>query len=351
MLKVVIAGCGFISGKKHIPVFLRLRNKVEIVAVCDLNENAAKELASKFNIKKYYNDFSKMLLEIKPDIVDICTPPQTHTKLTIQALNSGANVILEKPMALNVSDCNAMISAANENNKQLGIIHNQIFNPSMIKAKELIAKGAIGKIFGVQVLLSTPIDYMTSSKEHWAHKLPGGVLGETGPHAVYLVSAFLNNIKDVSIQAKKHLHEYPWSSYEDFRFDLIGEDGIGSVVLFYGGNQWASEINILGSNGILKIDLQARIVIKYNRASLNPFELGQSVLSCTWQTLKMAALNAVMHLSGRKIDGHSIGIAEFVDSILENRKFRVSGEDGRETVRIMEMLVNKFEKKQVENFV
>ena len=151
MLRLAIAGCGLISQKKHIPAFLKLRNVLEIVAVCDLNESAAKFVSEKFKIKKYYTSYQDMLLKEKPDIVDICTPPQTHSNLAIQALQQGSHVILEKPMASSVSQCDGMIQASVKSDKYIYVVHTQLFNPAFIKARKLLLNGSVGKFLGLQI--------------------------------------------------------------------------------------------------------------------------------------------------------------------------------------------------------
>lgn len=345
MLKAVIAGCGFISKKKHIPAFLKLKNKVNLVAVCDLSIDAASEAARQFGVRNHYSDFLEMLRIEQPDIVDICTPPQTHAKLTVEALNCGANVILEKPMAPNISDCDLMIDAALKNKKALGVIHNQIFNPAFTKARSILLRGDIGGFLGLQIFLSTPTDYMTSIEGHWSHKLPGGVLGETGPHSVYLASAFLKNIYDVDVFSKKMLNEYPWSKFEDFRFILLAENGMASVTQTYASNQWAAYVDILGTNGILRVDLQSKSVLKYSRTKLKASVVGMSLLQNGFMSFRDLFANGFDFLLGKKQDAHSIAIAEFVNSVSSNSPFAVTGEDGRETVKVMKLLVDKLNQK------
>ena len=85
-VRSVIIGSGLIAGKKHIPAFRRLRSKTELVAICDLNLAAAKEVAARFGIPRTYSDVGEMLKAEKPDLVDICTPPQTHTRLSLEAM-------------------------------------------------------------------------------------------------------------------------------------------------------------------------------------------------------------------------------------------------------------------------
>lgn len=342
MFKVAIVGLGLIAQSKHIPAFLRLKDKIEIAAVCDLNENIARQVAHRFNIKKIYTNFSEMLFEERPDIVDICTPPQTHTELTLAVIENGAHVLLEKPMALRASDCDMMIEKSSQERRKIFVMHNQIFNLAFIKARERFLKEEIGDFLGINIFLSTPTDYMTSKENHWAHRLPGGVLGETGPHAVYLALAFLKNIYDVDVQARKLLPEYPWSNFEDFRIQIMAENGLAYLTLIYGSNQWAANIDIIGTRGILKIDLESQTIIKYNRPKLNSISVGWSILRENSQVLKSLVLNSLSHiLLGQENNPHYMGISKFIDSILEDRPSPVTAEDGKETVRVMEMIVEK----------
>ena len=341
MFKVAIAGCGLIAVKKHIPAFLSIKNKVRISAVCDLNQALVKKAAENFNIRKAYASFTDMLLEEKPDIVDICTPPQTHADLAVLALECGAHAFIEKPMALVTQDCDRMIDAAKKYARKICIVHNQIFNPAFIKARELVTKGEVGDFLGMRILMSTPADYMTSKKDHWAHRLPGGVLGETGPHAVYLAEAILKNIHTADVRARKILPEYPWSDFEDFRINLSAENGTCSIMLAYGSNQWAANLDILGTRGMLKIDLQAQAVTKYKRPDLGAVTIGWSELSKLFQTSGSLCMNGLKHVLGKRKDAHRQAIRQFVDSILNNAPLPITASEGRETVRVMEMIIEK----------
>jgi predicted dehydrogenase len=84
-------GAGLISGKKHIPAFLRLKHKVDLVALCDVNREGAEEVVFNFGIPHVYTDLGELLAREKPDLINICTPPRTHAKLAIQAIRQGTN--------------------------------------------------------------------------------------------------------------------------------------------------------------------------------------------------------------------------------------------------------------------
>ena len=190
-VRAAVIGSGLIAGKKHIPAFQRLRHKTELVAICDLNLAAAKDVAVRFGIPSAYSDVAEMLRSEKPDLVDICTPPQTHTRLAVEAMRHGCHVLIEKPMALTVADCDEIVRASDEYGVKVCVGDSDLFYEPFMKARSMVANGVIGRLRGMRIFLSTPTNYMTSRPEHWAHRLPGGVIGETGPHIVYMTLAFI----------------------------------------------------------------------------------------------------------------------------------------------------------------
>ena len=238
-LRVGLIGSGFIAKQKHLPAWERLGRKAQVVALCDPQVAQAEELARIHRISKVYGDFQQMLQSERLDAVDICSPPRTHAELAIRSLEAGAHTLIEKPMAISTEECDRIIAASQKSGHKICVAHSDLFYPSFLKARELLKQGAIGEFRGMRIFLSTPVDYITSKPDHWAHKLPGGVIGETGPHIVYMALAFINPIRDVKVQARKQLTQFPWSPYEDYRVELIGDRASCSVTLTYSTNRWA----------------------------------------------------------------------------------------------------------------
>jgi predicted dehydrogenase len=321
---------------------MRAQRKVELTAICDLNLDGAKSVAAKFGIPKAYRDLGEMLESERPDIVDICTPPQTHVKLAVLACQHGSHVMIEKPMAMTVAECDKIVHAANDAGVQVCAGHSDLFYYPFEKARELVAAGAIGEFRGMRIFLSTPTEYMTSKENHWAHKLPGGVIGETGPHIAYMTLAFMRPIRDVNVSTMKMLN-YPWSRCEDYRIDLIGDHAISSIVLSYGTNQWSAKVDILGSTGILKLDLEDLSIVKYKRTELSPAKAGISLLSESAQLLGNAVRNAIRVATGQHTSTHDVLLNRFVDAIRQGAPSPVPAEDGRETVRVLDMVVRKLD--------
>lgn len=343
-LRIGIVGCGQIADKQHIPSFKRLKQKVALLAVCDRNESLAQEIARKHDVPGAYHDLSQMLSKERLDIIDICTPPQTHASLAIEATEHGCHVLMEKPMALKTSDCDQMIDSSHKHGVKLCIIHNQLFHPPFLKAKKLVAEGVIGKFIGMRIFMSDPKDEMIMKKDHWIHKLPGGLIGETGPHAAYMSLAFLNKVKEVGIHAKSFL-EHPWAPFDEFRVELEGEEAMSSITISYASQRSNLYIDILGTEGAIYLDLPGRLLIRYDKKSTGPIAFVRHLATIAFQVAREVTTNTFKLATGKWESGHDILIEGFVNSILSNHQSPVTGEEGRETTRVMEMIVERLREK------
>lgn len=343
-LKVGIVGCGGIAQVEHIPGFLRLKNVV-LQAVCDKNEKLAQQIASEYHNTKAYFNISDMLSAEELDIVDICTPPQIHAPIAIEALQNGCNVLIEKPMALKTSDCDKMINAAKKHGGKLCIIHNRLFEHTFLKAKELVNNGSIGDFIGMRILISDHRDEMIMKKDYWIHGLPGGLIGETGPHFVYMSLAFLKEITAVDIFAKNIL-KHSWAPFDEFRIELEGEKAMSSITVSYSSNRHYAHVDIMGTDGVLHLDLSSMLLVRCGkRVSSKPIPFARYFLDASSQVIRGVTTNAFKLVTGRLRLGHSVAIERFVNGIVNNSQPPVTGEEGREVVRIMEMIVERLKEK------
>ena len=156
MLKVGIVGLGFM-GKMHYRCYNAMDN-VQITAVCDADAEQLKNTSGvsgnisgaeqelDFSDKQLFSDLTSMLAEADLDAVSIASPTFLHVSQTIEALNSGKNVLCEKPMALNSSDCFKMVKTAERSGKCLQIGHCIRFWPEYVQAKQIIDSEQYGKV-------------------------------------------------------------------------------------------------------------------------------------------------------------------------------------------------------------
>ena len=340
-LRVGLVGSGFIAKQKHLPAWKKIEKIAQVVALCDPNVAQAEELARLHRIPKVYKDFQQMLETERLDAVDICSPPRTHADLAVRSLQAGAHTLIEKPMAINTEECDRIVAAARASGRKICVAHSDLFYPSFLKAREMVKAGTIGEFRGMRVFLSTPVDYITSKPDHWAHKLPGGVIGETGPHVIYMTLAFINPIRAVRIDARKQLARFPWSPYEDYRLDLIGDEASCSVALTYATDRWAVQLDLWGSEGHMKFDLETQTLLIHGRADLKPVTLGLSAVREATQMLGDTIGTSLSYVTGKFENTHERLIREFVDSIRNGSPTPVPPEEGREAVRVMDLLISQ----------
>lgn len=309
-----------------------------------MNPSLAADAAKKFGVKNTYSSLSEMLSKEDLDIVDICTPPSAHVAVAIEAIENGCNVLMEKPMALNVTDCDKMIDSAKKSGIKLSVVHNQKFYPPFIKAQELVNDGAIGKIMGMRILSLTNRNEYMVHEGHWVHKLPGGVIGETGPHTVYMSLAFMTGVKNVDVWARKTL-DYPWILYDDYRIALEGTNLNTSIYVSHAGDYTCSEVELFGAEGVITISLESMLLTRSRLGELKPTSAALYSLSTAGQIVKGVASNVFRVAFRKPMLGHDIMIEKFVDSIINEQPVPVTPEEGRETVKTMDMIVRKIERR------
>ena len=156
MLRVGIVGFGFM-GRMHYGQWKGLEG-AEVVAICDANPNIVEDTKKAigniegaggevyFDLLDLYSDYNKMLAEAKLDAVSITLPTFMHPNFSTKSLEAGLHVLCEKPMALNVEDCQHMITAAAQSGKVLMIGHCIRFWPEYAKTKEIVDGGEYGKV-------------------------------------------------------------------------------------------------------------------------------------------------------------------------------------------------------------
>jgi len=145
-VKLALIGCGGIAQLVHIPSIKKLKN-AELVAVCDLYEDVAREVAKKYGIDKWYTDYYEMFEREEIDAVINTTWHSAHAKVTIDSANEGKHVFVEKPMAVTIEECEEMIKACERNNVKLMVGFMKRFDPSLKWVKAEIDKGSLGNIF------------------------------------------------------------------------------------------------------------------------------------------------------------------------------------------------------------
>jgi predicted dehydrogenase len=145
--RIGIVGLGSVAQTIHLPILSKCSD-VEIVAVCDADRAKAQFVADKFKIRRYYNNFEKMLIvEQDLDGIDICTPTMLHKEMAIAAMEEKNNVLVEKPLARTSLEAEEIAAAAKKSHQTLMVGMNNRFRPDTMILKSFIEDKALGKLF------------------------------------------------------------------------------------------------------------------------------------------------------------------------------------------------------------
>ncbi len=151
MLKVAIIGAGAIADS-HIQAYLKFKDQCQVVALVDLYPDKAAEKAAKHGLKATIcKDLPDLLARERFDLASVCLPPFGHAGATVDLLRAGKHVLVEKPMATCLQECDAMIAAAQAGGKLLSVVAQNRFKTPMMKLKQVLASGLPGKILHAQV--------------------------------------------------------------------------------------------------------------------------------------------------------------------------------------------------------
>ena len=195
-----IVGCGNVCERKSGPAMYKTPHSA-LAAVMRRDAEKVADFARRHNVPKSYTDAAALIADPEVDIVYIATPPGTHRELTIQALEAGKPVYVEKPMAMTGAECRAMNDAAAKAGQKLFVAYYRRALPYFLKVKELLDGGSVGKPLTAEVRLFRP----ESPGDRDAANLPWRLRREVGgegyfcdlaPHTLDILDFLLGEIAD-----------------------------------------------------------------------------------------------------------------------------------------------------------
>lgn len=186
-MKVAVIGCGF-QGKLHVES-LRALPGVEVVAVADTDASRRAAVAEANGVPRQYDDYRKLLADGPYDLVTVCTMAVHHGAMTIAALESGAHVLCEKPLAMNATEGAQMVAAAKRAGRMLAIGYNMRFTPNAVAIRQFIESGQLGK--PVYTRAWAKASQVPWWGEHYRKEISsGGALASTAVHFLDLALSF-----------------------------------------------------------------------------------------------------------------------------------------------------------------
>lgn len=182
MIRAALVGLGEI-GQVHLRA-LRESPVVELVALCDLDPEL---LESSRQGEHGFSDLAELLGEVRPDLVSVCLPHALHEPVALQAIEAGAHVLLEKPMAISSVQCDRIAGAAALAGCTVGVSHNQLFYGPHAELRRMIEEGELGRLRSLRAKLAIGGRYGAWRADPGL--AGGGLAIDAGAHRIYLLEA------------------------------------------------------------------------------------------------------------------------------------------------------------------
>ena len=274
-IRAAVIGASFAKAA-YLPA-LRTIDDVEIVAVASARLDSARSTADAFGVPHAYDDWEKMLAENAVDFVGIATPTVHHAPMVFAALDAGAHVLCEKPMAMNADEARQMRDRAESLNRVNVIGHELRFNPNRRKIRQLIADGFIGEVRHAHIVNISGAwgDPASRPAGDWGSldEMGGGRLGANGSHQLDLLRYWLGDIGAVSGQVKVMVPNRkdkttgePWTATADDFANFTTEMTSGAIAqVFLSGaarHATGNSSQIFGSEGSIRLlDNDERLMV------------------------------------------------------------------------------------------
>ena len=266
-----LIGCGRI-GRRHAE---QIQKFGRLVAVCDIDETAGRELAEEYNVPFYSSVETALLSASGADVVSICTPNGLHAEHSILALQAGKHVLCEKPLAISSIDAKRMIDAADKADKRLYVVKQNRYNPPVLAVKKLLKEDRLGKVLSFQIncFWNRPNSYYSDS---WrgTKKLDGGSLYTQFSHFIDLLYWFLGDLKSVEAVTKNYEHRV--LEIEDTGMVIFKMNSGALGTLNYTVNSFQKNMEgsftIFGEKGTVKIGGQYLNELEYQCIDGSPME-------------------------------------------------------------------------------
>ena len=317
-VKVAIIGSGRM-GQRHAEAYQKIKN-VQLIGVADEIKNNAISLAKKFNVKPL--TINQIISDKNIDAVSVCIPNAFHAEICIKILKSKKHVLVEKPIAIKLNDCDRMIITAKQNKVKLMVGQTYRFYPSSIAAKKIIDSKKIGDIKMVQIHGIDPgfIPGKGKMPEWFGKKELGGGLLFDLIHAVDLLRYWLDTeITEVSVPILGKIHKNV--NTEELALVILKFKNGSAASIMGLAPSWGirdTGIKVIGEKGVLDVIYGKEIKIgtkkwkdvSFPHKSKNP----------TYEHNLMGFINE---------------ISEFIDSITKNKQPKISGKEGKKNLAVV----------------
>ncbi len=318
-----IIGTG-VWGETHLKTY-STHPGAELACICDLNEELVRERAEQYGAGDWTTDYEELLARDDVDAVSVVTPDYLHRELVVAAAEAGKHVLMEKPMATTVEDCEAMIDAAEANGITLMVDFHNRWNPAMWNIKKKIVDGEMGEPQMLTLRLNDTI-YVPTEMLSWAGN--STVVWFLGSHSVDLARWFFDDevTRVYAVSRSRVLAER----------DIDTPDFFHYICEFEGGGVAHVENCWIMSNEMPTVaDFKAEMVGSEGTALADVTAHGMLKTFTAEEGMSYPDMAVVTDVHDRPNGFGVQSIRHFADCVIEGREPVVSPRDGLENTRVL----------------
>ena len=321
MIKAASVGLGWWSDELANSIQGKSK-KIKIVSCYSRNKKKRINFSKKFKTK-YHNSYSALIKDKNIDAVLLTTPHSLHAKHTIQALQNGKHVFVEKPMATKSIDAKKMLITAKKYNKTLAVGHNRRFSSVFNYLKKLNNQKKIGKILHIDANFSAS-GALNYKKNFWRanrKESPGGAIAGLGIHMIDLMCFFGGKIKSVQSLVKRYAINVNMDDTTSAIFEFNNKCTGNLTSIF--ACPYISTFNVYGT----KINILSQI--------------DDNKITIVNKRGKVKNLNLINH------DTLFLELQEFADTCMNKKKYRIKNKEAVHNVAVMEAIVKSSNRKKM----
>ena len=346
-IRVALVGAGYVSA--HHLKALKSVVCAEVVGIADLDLTRAQDVAARFHVPMAFRTLAEMA-SVKPDVIHVLTPPGSHANVAIEALRMGCHVFVEKPMAENAADCDRMVAAAEAAGRVLAVNHSARMDPIILKALEMIARGACGTVTSVDFFRSSDYPPYSGGPDLPVHFRKGFFpLQDLGVHGLSIIEAFLGKVEQTDIRFSSSGNDVNLL-FDEWRGVAHCERGTGQMYLSWNVRPIRSEAIVHGTRGILHLDFFLQTV-SLVRTLPGPKFLGSvvSALNNSLKTLWQVPLNVLRFATGRLsgAPGIHISIQKFYQALQQGVAVPIPASEGRRVIASIDAVCRDADQEKV----
>jgi len=329
-IRLGIIGCGRVAEERHFPALQYLPD-IQVVAVADIDTDRLDFIANRYGIEQQFSDYRALLDRANIDAVGILTPTQSHAEIGLAALGAAKHVMVEKPLALNLAECEQLIARGADSSCKMVVGLNLRWHRLLRRAREFIQNGKLGRIKAIRSVFTHYRSGENAPYWHRKRKLGGGIIFNEAVHHFDLWR-YLLQIEVEQVFA--YTRPSPYYEDETLVTNALLSNGVLATGVFTLKTSPTSEVEIYGENGRLYLSLYQFDGFEFFSHTIYPGNITDRLKKSLCALFKLPKAIPIMRRGGDFQETFYGLWQHFADCINRNIASECTLEDGKRALQV-----------------